>query len=724
MRPIRACFLAQHPLSFRSVESVWRSCARDPRFEAQVLVIPALSARAGGPADDIGAHLRAAGIPHRAASRAWLDAWRPDVIFVPSSAGSSSHPDFSAESLAGVARIACIADDFGIGSDDMPPERFDATVHDLAWRVYAGSERARVLHARRGRTVVVTGHPRLDALPAQLQAVPRTAGPTRTVLWTPGHDVRPDGTGRSTFLAWWKALPALVAREFPAMLLVVRPHRRLREVAIATEAITAAEWEEWTRWLGTLGNVLLDESPEPYAVFATSDALLTDGGAFLLEYLPTGRPICHLRHPARAGVADGAAAASHCEVADDLGTITAFLARTARGEDPARRRRLAAAREYLHLVDGRAGERVRDDLARSLRPAPQLWQGAVAKAATPLVSVVIPTFRRAPILRQCLEALARQTFPPTRFEVIVTDDGSGDETESMVRALDVPYALTFLTQANAGPGRARNQALRHARGEIVLILNDDALLEPDAVAIHVERHLLHPEGWLAVLGAFRFPDRLRESLLTRLAEDSALLFHYPDMRAGRGTWEEFYTCNISLRRRDLDAIGHFDERFTGPAGEDIELGIRFFNAGGRLEYEPSCVAWHEHPQSVDGLARVAHVRGLASPLVSLIQPACTWVTDVTPEELRVHRASLAERESTIAALRTSLLAFEKGEVTVPDGPAGVRAVLAARDAVRSVYRYHYIRGLLDSPWIDALAAANVRRAVRAVRPGEPALLAG
>ncbi|MDZ7630572.1 MAG: glycosyltransferase [Gemmatimonadaceae bacterium] len=704
MRPIRACFLAQHPLSFQSVESVWRACANDPRFDAQVLAIPSVFEwgphRASETRDHVTDYLREAGIRHTTAGRAWLDAWRPDVIFVPSPFDSQRPPEFHVESLAALARLAYVPYGFEIGGGGWQQQQFGASVHNLAWRIYARSERVRALYARygtrRGENVSVTGHPKLDRLPALLKAAPRTPGHARTVLWNPQLDVQPGDTGWSTFLKYWKELPALVARDFPAMLLIIRPHPQMREKALGTGALTEQDWDAWIRWLSTLRNVLLDDSPEPYAVFATADALISDTSSFLLEFLPTGRPICYLRHPDGPGLNEEGAVVDHYDVANDVQGIAAFVSRVARGEDPTRSRRLEAGREYLHATDGRAGERVRDDLVRSLRPSVLAWGKAIAPAETPLVSVIIPTYRRSPILQQCLHALAQQTFPAHRFEVIVSDDGSGDDTESVVRAMQVPYALTFLTQANSGPARARNAALRHARGEIILILNDDALLEPDAVTIHVERHLVHPDGGLAVLGAFRFPERLRGSLITRIAEDTALLFHYPNMRAEQGTWEQFYTCNISMRRRDLDRIGHFDERFTGPAGEDIELGIRFCNAGGRVEYEPTCVAWHEHPQSVEGLARVGYVRGLAAPLVSLLQPTCTWSTDITPSTLQESRVALAKQESAVLQLRTTLTKIESDRFRLPDGPEGVHVLRPLQDAVRIFYLFHFMRGLLDS----------------------------
>jgi hypothetical protein len=87
----------------------------------------------------------------------------------------------------------------------------------------------------------------------------------------------------------------------------------------------------------------------------------------------------------------------------------------------------------------------------------------------PLFSIITPTFNRAALLREALESIASQSFRD--FEVFVVDDGSSDETETVVKACGIP--IRFLRQANLGPGAARNLALQHARGRYVTFLDSD-----------------------------------------------------------------------------------------------------------------------------------------------------------------------------------------------------------------------------------------------------------
>src|SRR5688572_9472766 len=83
-------------------------------------------------------------------------------------------------------------------------------------------------------------------------------------------------------------------------------------------------------------------------------------------------------------------------------------------------------------------------------------------------SVVVATFNRSAGLKRLLQALARQDVGFDRFEVIVVDDGSTDDTWTVLTAFDAPYRLRALWQNNQGPGAARNAAIEAASGSIIV----------------------------------------------------------------------------------------------------------------------------------------------------------------------------------------------------------------------------------------------------------------
>ena len=90
-------------------------------------------------------------------------------------------------------------------------------------------------------------------------------------------------------------------------------------------------------------------------------------------------------------------------------------------------------------------------------------------------SVVIPAYNAGRTLPDTLAALRNQSVPPEDYEVIVVDDGSTDETPSVVRRL----GAKCITQPNRGPAAARNRGVRAARGEFVLFTDADCVPERD-----------------------------------------------------------------------------------------------------------------------------------------------------------------------------------------------------------------------------------------------------
>ncbi|MEY2925929.1 MAG: hypothetical protein RL367_406, partial [Pseudomonadota bacterium] len=99
-----------------------------------------------------------------------------------------------------------------------------------------------------------------------------------------------------------------------------------------------------------------------------------------------------------------------------------------------------------------------------------------------LVSVVVPTYNRAMLVQDVLACLLAQTWPS--IEIIVVDDGSTDETQAMLTRLQSAKArnpLILLYQPNAGPAAARNNGMRHARGEFFYFIDSDDLVPPHAI---------------------------------------------------------------------------------------------------------------------------------------------------------------------------------------------------------------------------------------------------
>ncbi len=231
------------------------------------------------------------------------------------------------------------------------------------------------------------------------------------------------------------------------------------------------------------------------------------------------------------------------------------------------------------------------------------------EAQRPRVSVVMATYNRLALLPRLLRQLARQTLPPSQYEVVVVDDGSKEPAEGPLRELsgELPYRLRVETQANAGAAAARHRGVLASRGDIVIITDDDMQVPEDSVQRHLEQH--PPGSRHVVLGRIdpdpaiddmplfeRWYAYLRERLAQRMN------------RQGAHGWN-LYTGNVSFRREDYMAVGGFDVRLK--QSEDIELGIRLEKAGCQVRFCNDSYVLHgsDHTSFEKWLAR-AHRYGI------------------------------------------------------------------------------------------------------------------
>ncbi len=223
-------------------------------------------------------------------------------------------------------------------------------------------------------------------------------------------------------------------------------------------------------------------------------------------------------------------------------------------------------------------------------------------------SVIIPTFNRAGVLQRCLEALTRQTFLAERFEIIVSDDGSDDDTADVAKrwvALKT-HSIRYLSQANQGANAARNLAVRESRARLLLFINDDTIAPPTLLAEHYRIHCQYPEEQVAVLGRRTYSPELPHNLFSRLHLDA----NY-GLWTGKKEldWRAFYTCNVSVKKALLLKYGLFEERMR--YHEDLELSERLSRHGLRLLYNPNALGYHYHLLQESEYLRVAKREGKA-----------------------------------------------------------------------------------------------------------------
>jgi glycosyltransferase involved in cell wall biosynthesis len=202
----------------------------------------------------------------------------------------------------------------------------------------------------------------------------------------------------------------------------------------------------------------------------------------------------------------------------------------------------------------------------------------------PFVSVVVPTYNDARRLRTCLQALEQQTYPRSRYEVIVVDNGSDQPVELVVAAF--PQArLAF--EPRRGSYAARNRGITLARGTVIAFTDSDCIPVPEWLAQGV-RALLDAPGRGLVGGRIEQvcarPDRPTlvdryAMLMTRRQRHHVEVDHFGE------------TANVFTSTEVLERVGPFDAGLK--ARGDVVWGRRVHAAGYQVIYsELACV---RHP---------------------------------------------------------------------------------------------------------------------------------
>ncbi len=197
----------------------------------------------------------------------------------------------------------------------------------------------------------------------------------------------------------------------------------------------------------------------------------------------------------------------------------------------------------------------------------------------PAVSVIIPTFNRAPLVVAAVRSVFAQTLQS--YEVIVVDDGSTDATEEALKLFASVPEFQYLRQPNSGRSAARNAGLALARGDFLLFLDSDDLLLPDALAVLHAAAAARPAAGM-IVGHTQFVDeelRLLRTLAPEVEAEGGRCSAYPELI--RAPFALLPGAFI-VRRDEIEAAGAFDP-LSEPC-EDLDFALRV-----ALRCEVACV---------------------------------------------------------------------------------------------------------------------------------------
>ena len=217
----------------------------------------------------------------------------------------------------------------------------------------------------------------------------------------------------------------------------------------------------------------------------------------------------------------------------------------------------------------------------------------------PTVSILVPAHNEALVIVRTVRALLNMEYPKDRYEVIVINDNSSDDTAEKLEELQREFPERKLIVISTGPevgGKGKSNALNIvfsvSTGEVIAIYDADNTPESDALAILVE-NLMEDEKLGAVIGKFRTRNR-NASLLSRFVNIETLAYQCMN-QAGRYFFFKLCTIpgtNYVIRRKLIEEIGGWD---TKALSEDTEISFRLYRMGYYIKQMPLAVTWEQEP---------------------------------------------------------------------------------------------------------------------------------
>lgn len=294
---------------------------------------------------------------------------------------------------------------------------------------------------------------------------------------------------------------------------------------------------------------------------------------------------------------------------------------------------------------------------------------------SPLFSIVIPVYNGGDMFKRCLRAVRQSTF--TDWELVVVDDGSSDGSDGLA---EQSGARVLRTKGRLGPAAARNLGAQAARGHYLYFIDADCELHPDTLTNIAQVFQADP-GLDALFGSYDDAP----GAANFIAQYKNLFHHYVHQNSSAEA-STFWTGCGAIRRSQFLALGGFDlQRYRRPAIEDIDLGFRLKQAGGRIRLAKHVQVKHLKAWTFVSLLK-SDILDRGIPWTRLILRDKAFTSDLN---LQTHnRVSVVAVYGLLLALAVSL--FQPQALLVALGLAALLLWLNL-----SLYRFFYQkRGLV------------------------------
>jgi glycosyltransferase involved in cell wall biosynthesis len=266
---------------------------------------------------------------------------------------------------------------------------------------------------------------------------------------------------------------------------------------------------------------------------------------------------------------------------------------------------------------------------------------------SPCISVIVPVYNGTHYLHRCLDAILASCYPA--YELILVDDASTDGSGEIGRHKG---ATVIRQPRQGGPAAARNAGARCARGDILLFIDADVVVQPTTLERVAANFLQHPEI-AAVFGSYDDSP----AATNFLSQYKNLCHHFVHQHASTDASTFWAGCGAVRRSVFLEVDGFNELRYSKPSIEDIELGYRLCAQGYRIRLDKELQVKHLKTWRLGSLFR-ADIFYRAVPWSKLILESNHLINDLnlkTADRINTVLAGSAVLTLALAPLKPWLL---------------------------------------------------------------------
>jgi glycosyltransferase involved in cell wall biosynthesis len=213
------------------------------------------------------------------------------------------------------------------------------------------------------------------------------------------------------------------------------------------------------------------------------------------------------------------------------------------------------------------------------------------------VSVVVPAYNAEKFIGKTIKALQEQTYKDV--EIIIVDDGSSDQTKSIIQTFQ---RIKYIFQPNAGPASARNRGGQEAQSNILFFTDSDCIPQKD----WIEKMMtgFTDESIAVVCGSYGIANP--ESVLAKCIHKEILYRHHhlvPDYPKVFGSY------NFAIRKNVFNQVGGFNTSYRFASGEDNDLSYKIIQAGLKIFFKKDALVDHFHTSRIRKYLREQYRHG-------------------------------------------------------------------------------------------------------------------